>query len=401
MGNYLVRHLYLSKIRAGRDDVGVIKVITGMRRCGKSVLLEQYADELRQSGVPDDRIIFINFERFEYQKIKTSEQLNDLLQSKIASDGITYVLLDEIQDVRDWEMTLSALNATGTCDVYVTGSNSDMLSSQLATHISGRHTEIRVFPLSFSEYVEMHGLTDREGAFVEYLECGGLPGVDPSRDSRYTQDYLCGVYNTIVVKDVLRHVNVSDPTKVESIARFLYANIGNLTSKASISEGTGIPESTVGIYLRAMEEAFLIRSCDRYDMVGRKLLSTNGKYYVNDLGMRKAILNVAAGTDISRPLENLVFIELLRRGYDVRVGSYRDSEIDFLAVKHDSMEYFQVCQTLMSEDTKNREIKPLTRQRDNFQKTILTLDRLGLGNENGIRIVNVLDWLMRGQSGER
>ena len=390
MGKYLVREQYLSKIRAGRDDTGVIKVITGMRRCGKSVILELYAEELRQSGISEEDIIFINFEKFEFQKIKTSEQLNDYLHQRIDPNRIMYVLLDEIQDVKDWELSLSALNAEKNCDVYVTGSNSDMLSSQLAT----RHTEVEVFPLSFSEYMEMHGYTDREKAFIEYLECGGLPGVDPSRDQRYRQDYLQGVYNTIVVKDVLRHVNVSDPMKVEAIARFLYANMGNITSKSSVAEGTGIPESTVGIYMKAMEDAFLILPCDRYDMVGKKLFSTIGKYYVTDLGMRKAVLNIAAGTDISKPLENLVYVELLRRGYNVRVGCYRDSEVDFIAVRYDTMEYIQVCQTMMSDDTRKREIKPLTRPKDNYVKTVLTLDRFGLGNENGILIRNVLDWLL-------
>ena len=394
MEGYLVREKYLSKIRAGRDDTDVIKVITGMRRCGKSVIMELYVDELRQLGVPDEDIIFINFEKFEFQKIKTSEQLNDYLQQRIIPGHKMYILLDEIQDVRDWELSLSALNVEKNCDVYVTGSNSDMLSSQLATHISGRHVEIEVFPLSFSEYMEMHGYTDKEKAFIEYLECGGLPGVDPTRDLRYRQDYLQGVYNTIVVKDVLRHINVSDPTKVEAIAKFLYANIGNITSKASVAKGTGIPESTVGIYMKAMEEAFLILPCDRYDMVGKKMLSTVGKYYVTDLGMRKAVLNITAGTDISKPLENLVYVELLRRGYDVRVGCYRDSEVDFLAVRYDTMEYIQVCQTLMSDDARKREIKPLMRPKDNYIKTILTLDHFGLGNENGIFIRNVLEWLL-------
>lgn len=394
MGDYLVREMFLKRIRAGRGDTGVIKVITGMRRCGKSVLMEMYADELRNSGVPEEDIIYINFEWFEYQRIKNSEQLNDLLYHRISPKHLTYVLLDEIQNVKDWEMSLSALNAAGNCDVYITGSNSDLLSSQLATHISGRHTEIKVYPLSFSEFMEMHGYSDMEKAFNEYLECGGLPAVDPSRDRRYTQDYLQGVYNTIVVKDVLRHINVSDPSKVEAIARFLYANIGNITSKASVAEGTGLPESTVGIYMDAMEEAFLILSCDRYDMVGKKLLSTNGKYYVTDLGLRKAVLNITAGTDISKPLENIVFVELLRRGYDVRVGCYRDSEVDFLAVRYDSMEYIQVSQTLMSDGTRDREMKPLMRPKDNYQKTILTMDRFGLGNENGVIIKNVLDWLI-------
>ncbi|MDC7951428.1 ATP-binding protein [Methanomassiliicoccaceae archaeon COG_1] len=393
MDGYLVRERYLGKMRAGRGDTDVIKVITGMRRCGKSVLLELYAEELRGSGVPEEDIIHINFERFEYQNVTDRERLNALLSERTSRERLTYVLLDEIQNVKGWELSLSGLEATGRCDVYVTGSNSSMLSSQLATHIAGRHVEIRVYPLSFGEFTEMHGYTDRERAFAEFLECGGLPGVDPSRDSRYREDYLQGVYNTILVKDVLRHANVGDPSKVESIARFLFSNIGNVTNRSSVARETGLPESTVGIYLKAMEDAFLILPCDRYDMVGRKLLSTNGKYYVTDLGIRKAVLDIAAGTDISRPLENVVYVELLRRGYKVRTGSYRDSAVDFLASRYGSTEYFQVCQTLMSEGTRGRETRTLMRPDDNYPKTVLTLDRLGLGNECGIMIKNVIDWL--------
>jgi len=176
MGDYLVREQYLSRIRAGRDDTAVIKVMTGMRRCGKSVILEQYADEIRRSGISDEDIIFINFENFEFQKIKISEQLNDYLSQRIDPGRRTYVFLDEIQDMRDWELSLSALNAEKNYDVYVTCTNIDVLSSQLANHISGRHIEIEVFPLAFSEYIEMYGRTDRDGAFIEYFECGGCPG---------------------------------------------------------------------------------------------------------------------------------------------------------------------------------------------------------------------------------
>lgn len=395
MEGYLIREPYLRKIRAGRDDTDVIKVITGMRRCGKSVLLEQYADELRQSGIPEDRITFVNFESFEYQNIRDSSQLNALLQERIVPGCINYILLDEIQNVGSWELSLSALNAAKNCDVYITGSNSDLLSSQLATHISGRHAEIRVFPLSLGEFMELHGVADRENAMSEYLEFGGLPGIDLSRDRRYMRDYLQGVYSTILVKDVLRRTNVGDPEKVETIVRFLFSNI---TSKTSVAKGTGISESTVSAYLKAMEDAFLILPCDRYDMVGRKLLSTNGKYYAADLGLRKAVLNVAAGTDISRPLENAVYLELLRRGYDVRAGSYRDSEVDFLASKYGPVGYFQVSQTVMSPETKDREFRPLKRPKDNYPKTVLTLDRFGLGNEDGIQVKNLIDWLLDGSS---
>ncbi len=394
MKGYLIRERYLERIRAGRDDTDVIKVITGMRRSGKSVILEQYKDELMASGVDDRDIIHINFERPEYQDITDKDQLNGFLMERIPRDRTAYILFDEIQNVDGWELALSGLNALGNCDVYVTGSNSDLLSSQLATHIAGRHVEIRIFPLSFKEFIDLNSYGDREDAFDRYLRLGGLPGIDPSRDDRYVDDYLEGVYNTIVLKDVVRHLNVSDPVKVESISRFLFSNIGNITNKSTISKMIGLPESTVNIYLKAMEEAFLIQRCDRYDMVGKRLLRSNNKYYVTDLGIRRAVLDISAGSDISRPLENIVYIELLRRGYKVRTGSYRDSEVDFVAVKGDVAEYYQVCQTLMSDGTRDRETRFLLRPKDNYPKTILTLDRFGLGNEDGVIIRNVLDWLM-------
>jgi predicted AAA+ superfamily ATPase len=365
-----------------------------MRRCGKSVLLHLYYEELIRTGVPKENIIQMNFESFEYQGIKNKGMLNEFLSERIKTDDLHYVLLDEIQNVEGWELTLSGLVSMGNCDVYVTGSNSDMLSSELATRVSGRHVEIRVFPLSLSEFMEMHGYSDAEKAMLDYLEYGGLPGIDLSRGSRYLMDYLEGVYSTVVIKDVLRHVNVSDPAKVEAIARFLFFNIGNITNKASIAKETGLSESTVGMYMDAMEEAFLILQCNRYDAVGKKLLRTNSKYYVMDLGIRKAALDMAAGTDIGRLLENVVFVELLRRGYKVRVGSYRDSEVDFIASKDGGIEYYQVCQTLMTEGTKERETRSLMRPADNYPKTVLTLDRFGLGDDKGIAIRNVVDWLM-------
>ena len=308
------------------------------------------------------------------------------------------MFFDEIQNVDGWETVLSGLVAIGKCDVYVTGSNSDMLSSQLATHISGRHVEIRVFPLSLEEFIRMNGYDDKEKAFEDYLQYGGLPAVDPKRGIRYAKDYLQAVYNTVVVKDILRHVNVSDPTKVESIVRFLCSNIGNITNRSNIAKELGMNDSTVTTYLRAMEESFLILPCERYDMVGRKLLNTNGKIYVMDLGIRNAVLGFAAGRDISRPLENLVYLELIRRGYEVRVGSYRDAEIDFIAVRYDEIQYIQVCQTLSSEDTSEREFRSILRPRDNYPKTILTLDRFGLGDEKGVKVVNLMDWLLSERS---
>ena len=328
------------------------------------------------------------------QTIRNSEQLNALIIDRVPRDRLSYVFFDEIQNVDGWEASLAGLVAMGSCDVYVTGSNSDLLSSELATRISGRHVEIKVFPLSLREFMTLHGYEDGDEAFTDYLSYGGLPAVDPERGERYAKDYLQAVYSTVVINDVLRHVNASDPSKVESIIRFLYSNIGNLTNTATIAKELGMNDPTVSHYIEAMKEAFLILPCQRYDMVGKKLLKTNGKYYVTDLGMRGAVLGLTAGRDISKPLENLVYVELLRRGYDVRIGSYRDAEIDFIASRYDDIEYIQVCQRLSSEETVARETRPLLRPKDNYTKTILTLDRYGLGDEKGINVVNAVDWML-------
>ncbi len=394
MDRYLVRERYLERLRVGRGDTGIVKVITGMRRVGKSVLMELYIEDLISSGVPEGDIVHIDFESIEGQGITDASKLNAFIQERVPKDRIAYVLLDEIQNVEGWEMSVSALNHMKNVDVYLTGSNSDMLSSDLATHIAGRHVEVEVHPLSLREFMAMHGYVSAEEAFSDYLRFGGLPAVCPSRGIRYAKDYLQGVFSTIVIKDVIGHAGAVSAQKVDAIARFLFSNIGNITSVSSISKAVGLGPNTAETYVAAMTDAFLFSHCQRYDMVGKKLLKTNGKYYAMDIGLRNAVLGMAAGTDISRPLENVVYAELLRRGYDVRCGSYQDSEVDFVAVRHDSVEYYQVCQTLMSEGTRERERKSLLRQRDNYPKTILTLDRFGLGDELGIKIKNVVDWLL-------
>ncbi len=394
MREYLVRRRYLDKIGAGRGDCDVIKVITGIRRCGKSVLMKLYREELISSGIDESDIFYMDFESFNGRKIRNSEDLDNLIAPMISDGRTFYVLLDEIQNVKGWELTLSSLNTRGNCDVYITGSNSDMLSSDLATHISGRHVEIEVLPLSMKEFAVKNGYSDRDSALRDYMEFGGLPGVDPSRGQEYCWDYLQGVFNTVVVKDVMRRSGIADPEKIRAIAHYLQSNVGNITNDDAIAKGLRMGGSTVDRYVSAMLEAFLFYRCPRYDMVGKKLLRTNGKYYATDLGMRNAELGIAVGEDISRPLENIVFLELKRRGYDLRVGSYHDSEIDFVARKNGKTEYYQVCQTLLSGGTMDREAKPLLKARDNRPKSILTLDRFGLGDHEGIRVLNLADWLM-------
>ena len=392
MLEYVKRTGYLELLREFKDAPSVIKVITGIRRCGKSTLLDQFAEELRDNGVDSEHIFHMNFESFEGQSTVSSEELKKTLRS-LPTSGMVYVMLDEIQNVNGWEMIVAALETIKNYDVYITGSNSHMLSTDLATHLSGRYIEIHMFPFSFKEYMQLHP-GDKDERFLQYLRYGGLPDADPDRGDRYCRGYLDAAFNTVLVKDILERLKTDDIGVIKSIAVFLYSNIGNITNRSAISKGTGLNQATVNRYVDAMEEALLFHHADRYDMVGKKLLSTNGKYYASDVGMRNNAM--AGGTpDIGRSMENVVFLELLRRGYKVRIGSYRDKEIDFTAVKGEETEYYQVSETMLAPETKEREMRPLRSVKDNFPKTVLTLDRFGLGNYDGIQTVNIIDWLLK------
>ena len=383
---------YLEQMHGSKGVTGVVKVITGMRRCGKSTLMEQFEEDLRSEGVDSNHIFHVNFETFEGYDIIFPDELRRQLRT-LPKDGIVYVMLDEIQDVEGWELIVSSLEEVKNYDVYITGSNSDMLSTDLSTHLSGRYIEIKMLPLSFGEYYELHP-GNPEDRFVQYLRYGGLPDTDPDRGERHSLGYLEGVFSTVLVKDVLSRLRTDDVNKIRAIARFLYSNAGNITNIATIAQGTGLNPGTVERYVGGMESALLFYHAEKYDIVGKKLLSTNGKYYASDLGMRYMALKGSGTDDLSRPLENAVYLELIRRGYTVRIGSYRDKEVDFTAVMGNDVEYYQVAMTILSEETKKREFGSLEAIRDNFPKTVLTMDRFNLGNFGGIRVVNVIDWML-------
>ncbi|MDD7479620.1 MAG: ATP-binding protein [Methanomassiliicoccales archaeon] len=390
----VLRKDYLSLLEAGKDENTVVKVITGMRRSGKSTLMNQFIEKLKAAGVSDDRIFLINFEMAEYQYINDRTILNKWILDNIPKEGQCYVFLDEIQNVNDWEMSVSALQIMPNCDVYITGSNSKMLSSELSTHISGRYTEVKVLPLSFSEYLELHPSDDKDSRFRDYLRYGGLPVVNPDSDRTFIEGLLEGIFNTVLVKDVLYRLKTDDVSKITAIAKFLYSNIGNITNIDNIATETGISNPTVSKYVEEMSKAFLFYYAEKYDIVGKKILKTNGKFYASDLGMRNVIIGLGLARDISKPLENVVFMELLRRGYEVRIGSYRDWEVDFTAIGPDGVEYYQICETMLYDDTYKRESRPFKAIKDNCPKTILTLDKFGLGSDDGIKIVNLVDWLL-------
>ena len=390
----VLRKDYLSLLEAGKDENAVVKVITGMRRSGKSTLMNQFIEKLKAAGVSDDRIFLINFEMAEYQYINDRTILNKWILDNIPKEGQCYVFLDEIQNVNEWEMSVSALQIMPNCDVYITGSNSKMLSSELSTHISGRYAEVKVLPLSFSEYLELYPSDDKDSRFSDYLRYGGLPVVNPDSDRTFIEGLLEGIFNTVLVKDVLYRLKTDDVSKITAIARSLYSNIGNITNIDNIATETGISNPTVSKYVEEMSKAFLFYYAEKYDIVGKKILKTNGKFYASDLGMRNVIIGLGLARDISKPLENVVFMELLRRGYEVRIGSYRDWEVDFTAIGPDGVEYYQICETMLSDDTYKRESRPFKAIKDNCPKTILTLDKFGLGSDDGIKIVNLVDWLL-------
>ena len=392
----VIREQYLARLQDGKDATDVVKVVTGMRRCGKSTLMKQYMDCLKGMGVPEDHMIYANLESMQFEDISDSKGLNDWLAERMPKDR-AYVFLDEVQRIKGWEKTINSLQVDYDADVYVTGSNAYLLSSDLATYISGRYVEIKMLPLSFKEFLELNPPTadeDRNRRLQQYIWTGSLPAVELDRDEQYTSDLLLGIYNTVVRKDIQAHMGVKDQTRFENITRFVMSNIGNTTSCKNIADAVGASPNTVNRYLRALEDAFLIYKAPRFDIRGKKLLKTREKYYVADTGIRNTALGLAAGDDISRQLENLVYLELVRRGYRVMVGSYRDREVDFTAVRNGDAEYYQVTQTMLSEDVYEREVRSLRDVDDNFLKTVLSLDSFLTPIGGGIKHRNLIEWLL-------
>ena len=388
----VLREGYLKRLESGKDRTDVVKVITGMRRSGKTVLMQQFIRRIVGSGVPEDSIVYMNFESKKWEDIKTDSDLMEEISSRRIG-GRMYVFLDEVQRVKSWENVVNSLQVDADADIYITGSNAYLLSSELSTYISGRYMELKILPPSFKEFMELHP-GDREQRFMQYLRTGSLPIVDPDGDELFEQDLLIGVFNTVLVKDVLKHTGTSDVSVLEDIARFLYSNVGNITSCNSIAQALKIDNKQVKKYIKAMCEAFLIYKVERYDIRGKKLMDSLEKYYVSDTGMRNAVLGISSREDISRLVENVVYLELLRRGYEVSVGKYGDTEVDFTARRLNSIEYYQVTLSMMSESTYDREVRPFGLIKDSYAKTVLSMDKFLVDIPDGIRHRNVLDWLL-------
>lgn len=394
------RKEYLQQLINWRDKK-VIKVITGVRRCGKSTLMDLYKSYLRQQGVADEQIISINFEDYDYIDLLEPRNFYAYVKERILSDGrMTYFFFDEIQNVKDFERVVDSLYIKPNVDIYITGSNAYMLSSELATLLSGRYIEIKMLPLSFKEYVEARGDEhELPRKYRNYIETSSFPYVlDMKQDARVIREYLNGIYNTIVVKDITQRNKFPDTMMLESVLRFAYDNIGNILSTKKIadtmtSDGRKIDTKTVEKYLNALMESYMLYQCKRYNIKGKQYLKTLDKYYAVDMGMRKVLLGSKA-MDAGHILENIVYLELLRRGYDVYIGKVDDLEVDFVSMDDKGMTYYQVSATVRDEKTLKRELASLQSINDHYPKILLTLDDDPEMEYAGIRKINALDWLL-------
>lgn len=401
------RKEYLDQLINWKDEQ-VIKVVTGIRRCGKSTLLLQFQQWLKENGVTDEQIVSVNFEELEYEELLDYKKLYQYLKERLVSGKTTYIFLDEIQKVSSFEKVVDSLYVKPNVDLYITGSNAYMLSGDLATLLTGRYVEIKMLPLSFGEFLSMTGLEPEQG-FPEYLRSGGMPYIAAmNRTDEKVSTYLEGIYNTVIVKDIedRQARKESDPSKrkitdialLKTIAKYLASVVGNPVSVRSItdyliSNGRKISPNTVNDYVEALTESFIFYQAERFDIVGKQLLKANRKMYIVDLGLRNHILP-RKNYDLGFSLENMVYFELLRRGYRVTIGKVGNTEVDFVAEKQGAYEYFQVTADMTAKETFDREIRPLENIRDNYEKIILTMDRLTLGNYNGIQVRYLLDWLI-------
>ncbi len=402
------RKNYLEKLIAWKDEK-VIKVVTGIRRCGKSTLLDLYKEYLKKSGVEDGQIVAVNFEDLDNEALQDYKALYAYLSDRLCSGKMTYIFLDEIQKVEGFEKVADSLYIKENVDLYMTGSNSWLLSGELATLLSGRYIEIKMLPFSFAEFYKSQGGGDADRLFADYMANGSFPYIATMDRTKEKIDmYLEGIYNTVIVKDIEERQNrkekdpnkrkVSDISLLKNISKFLASSIGSPVSVKRIadyitSSGRKVSQNTIDDYIEALVQAYVFYQAERYDVEGKQLLKQNGKFYIADLGLRRYLLPKRE-YDLGYSLENVVYLELLRRGYEVNVGKMGQTEVDFVAKKDDVISYYQVTASLTEQTTFEREIRPLKKINDNYPKKILTLDRFTLGNYEGIEVLNAVDWLL-------
>lgn len=396
------REEYLEELKKWKDK-DLIKVVTGIRRCGKSTLFELFVDYLKGIEIKDKQIININLEDPIYQ-FDDYMGLYNYVNNLLVSEDKYYIFLDEVQNVKEFQKAVDGLYIKKNVDLYITGSNAYLLSGELATLLSGRYIEIKMLPLSFKEYVSIFkgdSNYNEEKLFLEYMKNGGMPGNISllHDDIGEINKYLDGIFSTVVYKDIMARNKINDKMILESVLKFIFDSIGNSISTKKISDTLtsnhiAISNHTVENYITAFLESFLIYKAERFDVKGKNLLARDYKYYVVDTGLRSYLLGKKAGSDMGHILENIVYLELLRRGYRVYVGKVEDMEVDFVAENVDGLKYYQVSLTVRDENTLNRELRSLQRTGDHYPKYLLTMDMDLEADYNGITKINVIDWLL-------
>ena len=393
-------------------DRQIIKVVSGVRRCGKSTLFEIYKDFLLENGVEKNQIISINFEDMDYEEFTDYKKLYEYIKSKMIGDKKTYIFLDEIQHVDKFEKVVDSLFIKENTDLYITGSNAYFMSSELATLLSGRYIELKMLPLSFKEYyqakLEYEKLEQKENRisktliqyYNEYILNSSFPyTLQLDSDLKNIHEYLSGIYNSVLLKDIVARLKISDVMRLESVVKYIFDNIGNLTSLSKIantltSMGRKTDAKTIEKYIRGLTDSLLVHEVSRYNIKGKEFLSTLSKYYVTDLGLRQMILG-NRNIDMGHILENVIYLELLRRKGNVYVGQFDKNEIDFVVINSNEIEYYQVALTILDENTLKRELDAFKNIKDNYPKYLITLDDVMVNTDyDGIKVVNALEWLL-------
>ena len=393
-------------------DRQIIKVVSGVRRCGKSTLFEIYKDFLLENGVEKNQIISINFEDMDYEELTDYKKLYEYIKSKMIGDKKNYIFLDEIQHVDKFEKVVDSLFIKENTDLYITGSNAYFMSSELATLLSGRYIELKMLPLSFKEYyqakLEYEKMEQKENRisktliqyYNEYIVNSSFPyTLQLDSDLKNIHEYLSGIYNSVLLKDIVARLKILDVMRLESVVKYIFDNIGNLTSLSKIantltSMGRKTDAKTIEKYIRGLTDSLLVHEVSRYNIKGKEFLSTLSKYYVADLGLRQMILG-NRNIDMGHILENIIYLELLRRKGNVYVGQFDKNEIDFVVINSNEIEYYQVALTVLDENTLKRELDAFKNIKDNYPKYLITLDDVMVNTDyDGIKVVNALEWLL-------
>lgn len=395
------RTKYIEELKKWKDK-NLIKVVTGIRRCGKSTLFELYIEYLKEMKIDDKHIISINLESIDYD-FKNYRELYNYVMSKIKDNKKYYVFLDEVQNIEEFQKAVDSLYIKDNIDIYITGSNAFLLSGELATLLTGRYVEIKMLPLSFKEYILAYENNNNyQSLFLEYMKNGGMPGIlsISDLDNNDINTYLDGIFSTVVVKDIMARNKIVNKTLLENIIKFIFDSIGSKISTKKISDtltskGISTSNHTVENYIRAFVESYLIYKAERFDVKGKNLLVRDYKYYIVDTGLRSYLLGKKADSDMGHILENIVYLELLRRGYKVYVGKVDNNEIDFVAENRDGIKYFQVALTVRDEKVLERELRSLQNTGDHYPKYLITMDMDLEADYSGITKINIIDWLLK------